>query len=169
MPAKEPPAAIRRASSVPTPADELLVWVGYRHSSILPWFGPSLSATSCRAPIPASGALIFLCRSALFWELEAHAGALDDHRLAAPSFPYSSDQHRCNTGEGDCKQRADDSTQVSADDDGQQRGHRMQAHSAAADARREHVVLDHLHHDEKDDHVDHEGERLREADHHSGQ
>src|SRR5438132_8514737 len=168
MPANEPPAGIGTATSVPLPVDERLVWVGYWHSSILPWFGPSLSATSRRAPIPASGALTFLCRSAFFGELEAHAGALEDHRLTAPSFPHRSDQHRCDTREGDCEKRADDCTQVSADDDGQQRGHRMQAHRSAGDARREHVVLDHLHHDEKDDHVDYEGERLREADHHSG-
>src|SRR5437899_13012967 len=109
MPADEPPAAIRRATSVPMPVDEHLVWVGYRHSSILPWFGPSLSATSRRAPIPASGALTFLCRSAFFGELEVHAGALEDHRLTAPSFPHRSDQHRCDTREGDCEKRADDS------------------------------------------------------------
>src|SRR5437879_12694765 len=110
MPANEPPAAIRRATSVPMPVDEHLVWVGYRHSSILPWFGPSLSATSRRAPIPASGALTFLCRSAFFGELEVHAGALEDHRLTAPSFAHRSGEHRCDTRQRDVEELRGDST-----------------------------------------------------------
>src|SRR5438477_1984222 len=164
MPAKEPPAAISRGSLARRLPENPGGWLSAFFDPPVVW--SFTSATSRRGSIPASRALTFLCSGALFRKLEAHAGALDDHRLTAPSLPGRRDQHRRDAREWNGKKCADDSAEVCAYDDCQQRGHRMQANRSAGDSRRWHVVLDHLHHDEKDDHVDHERKRLREADRH---
>src|SRR5690348_13655182 len=89
-------------------------------------------------------------------EPEPHARALDDDRLAMPTFPCRRDEDRGDARDRNCEQRAHDAAQVGADHDREQSGDWMQSHGAAGDAWRENVVLDHLHDDEECDHVEDE-------------